>query len=94
MATDPRLAAPRPASYPDHASDLVAQVHRHSRAVIEAELRRLTRKVSSLGPADLDVIAAMLEELSESLFIARLRSAPQATAPLLWRLFDAPRQDS
>jgi len=46
-----------------------------------------------LGPADLDIIAAMLEEISESLILARLRNAPQATAPLLWRLFGTPRED-
>jgi hypothetical protein len=94
MATDPpfvaRHCSPRP---DDPKSDLVAQVHSHSRAVIEAELCRLARRVPSLGPADLDVVAAVLEELSESLLLARLRNAPQATAPLLRRLFGIWRED-
>ncbi|MDZ5443400.1 hypothetical protein U2F26_11745 [Micromonospora sp. 4G57] len=42
--------------------------------------------------ADLDVIAATLEEIAESLLLARLRNAPQDTAPLL-RLFDTHRVD-
>jgi hypothetical protein len=45
MATDPPLAARRSAPCPDDpTSDLVAQVHNYSRAVIEAELRRLARR--------------------------------------------------
>jgi hypothetical protein len=85
MATDPppdarrSTAAPRP---DDPASDLVAQVHNHSRAVIEAELRRLARRDPSLRPDDLKVIDAALDELVESLLLARLRSLPQHTAQL------------
>jgi hypothetical protein len=67
--------------------DLIAQVHDHSRSVIEAELQRLCRRVPTLGRADLDVVDAALEHLSESLILHRLRNAPQNTAPLLWRLF-------
>jgi hypothetical protein len=70
----------------DPTSDLVAEVHNYSRAVIEAELRRLARKAPSLHPDDLDVIDAALDELAESLLLARLRSLPQHTEPLK-RLF-------
>ncbi|MFE9694311.1 hypothetical protein [Micromonospora sp. NPDC005806] len=65
----------------------------YSRAVIEAELRRLARKVPSLRPNDLAVIDAALDELAESLLLARLRSLPQHTARLK-RLFDTPRENS
>lgn len=95
MATDPPRPARHVAQRPhDPKADLVAQVHHHSRTVIEAELRRLARKVPSFRRADLDVIAAALEELAESLLLARLRNAPQDTAPLLSRLFDPQRADS
>jgi hypothetical protein len=67
--------------------DLIAQVHNHSRTVIEAELQRLSRRVPTLGLADLDVIDAALEHISESLVLRRLRNVRQDTAPLLWRLF-------
>ena len=67
--------------------DLIAQVHNRSRSVIEAELQRLCRRVPTLGRADLEVVGAALEHLSESLLLHRLRNAPQKTAPLLWRLF-------
>jgi hypothetical protein len=88
MATDPPFVARHRSPCPGNLkSNLVAHVHNHSRTVIEAELHRLARRVPSLGSANLNVIAAMLEELSESLILARLRNAPQATAPLLWRLF-------
>ncbi len=51
MATDPPSADRRSAPCPDDpTSDLVAQVHNHSRAVIEAELRRLARRAPSLRP--------------------------------------------
>jgi hypothetical protein len=40
-----------------------------------------------LGLADLDVIDAALEHISESLVLRRLRNVRQDTAPLLWRLF-------
>jgi hypothetical protein len=74
-------------------SDLVAQVHDYSRAVIEAELRGLARRVPSLRPDDLDVIEAALDQLAESLFLARLRGLPQPTARLK-RLFGPPAEDS
>jgi hypothetical protein len=93
MPTDPPSAARRSAPCPDATSDLVAQVHNHSRAVIEAELRRLARKAPSLRPDDLDVIEAALGELVESLLLGRLRSLPQHTARLK-RLFGTPREDS
>ena len=73
--------------------DLIAQVHHHSRSVIEAELQRLSRRVPWLGPADLDVIDAALENLSESLILHRLRNTPQDMAPLLWRLFGTATED-
>jgi hypothetical protein len=94
MATDPPLAARRSVPCPDDpTSDLVAQVHNYSRTVIEAELRRLARRATSLRPDDLDVIDAALEELVESLILARLRNAPQATAPQLRHLFGTPMED-
>jgi hypothetical protein len=94
MTTDPLLAAHRPTTCPDDpTSDLVAQVHNHSRTVIDAELRRLARRAPSLRPDDLDVIDAALEELVESLILARLRNAPQAMAPHLRHLFGTPMED-
>jgi hypothetical protein len=96
MATDPppeaRLstATLRP---DDPISDLVAQVHDHSRAVIEAELCRLAHRDPSLRPDDLEVIDAALDNLVESLLLARLRSLPQHTARLK-RLFGTAREDS
>lgn len=67
--------------------DLIAQVHSHSRRIIESELRRLSRRVPTLGPADLDLIDAALDDLTESLILHRLRNAPRNTVPLLRRLF-------
>jgi hypothetical protein len=67
--------------------DLIAQVHKHSRSVIEAELQRLCRRIPTLDRADLDVVDSALEHLSESLILHRLRHAPRSTAPLLWHLF-------
>ncbi len=90
MATDPLSAARRAAPCPDDPSpDLVAQVHDYSRAVIAAELRRLARRAPSLRPDDLDLIGAALDELAESLLLARLRRLPQHAAGLE-RLFDTP----
>jgi hypothetical protein len=73
--------------------DPIAQVHNHSRSVIEAELQRLSRRVPTLGCADLEIIDAALEHLSESLILHRLRNAPQNTAPLLLRLFSPATKD-
>jgi len=93
MAIDPPLAARRSAPCPDDpTSDLVAQVHTYSRAVIEAELRTLARRAPSLRPDDLELIDAALDELVESLLLARLRILPQHTARLR-RLFGTPRED-
>jgi hypothetical protein len=78
-SVEPDSDVPRP--------DLIAQVHKHSRSLIEAELQRLCRRVPTLDGADLDVVNAALEHLSESLILHRLRNATQNTAPLLWRLF-------
>jgi hypothetical protein len=94
MATDPPLAARRSAPCPDDPTwDLVVQVHNYSRAVIEAELRRLARRAPSLRPDDLDVIDTALDDLVESLLLARLRRLPQHTARLK-RLFGTPGEDS
>lgn len=94
MATEPSLAARCSAPCPgDPTSDLVVQVHNYSRAVIEAELRRLARRAPSLRPDDLQLIDAALDELVESLLLARLRSLPQDTARLK-RLFGPPEEDS
>ncbi|MEV4139323.1 hypothetical protein AB0J72_45060 [Dactylosporangium sp. NPDC049742] len=88
------MAARHPAPCTDDPdSDLVAQVHNYSRAVIEAELRRLARRAPSLRPDDLDIIDAALDELAESLLLARLRSMPQHSARLK-RLFGTPREAS
>jgi hypothetical protein len=90
MHTETQCVAPitEPDSH-DAGPDLVAQVHKNSRRVIEVELKRLSRRVPRLGPADMDVIAAALDDLSESLILRPLRTAPHAAAPLLWRLFSA-----
>ena len=76
------IPAPSPDDGPDPddpTSDLVAQVHHYSRTVTEAELRRLARRNPCLTPDDLEVIDAALDELVESLLLARLRSLPQHT---------------
>ncbi len=96
MATDPPPEARRsiPALGPDDpTSDLVAQVHHYSRAVIEAELRRLARRNPCLRPDDLELIDAALDDLVESLLLARLRSLPQHTTRLK-RLFGTARETS
>jgi hypothetical protein len=85
MATELSCRA-RPCS-DDPKSDLLTLVHRHSRTVIDAELRRLARRVPSLSRNDLNVIDAALEELAESSILAQLRRAPPDAAPLLTRLF-------
>jgi len=69
--------------------DLLAQLHGHSRRLIETELRRLSRRAPALDPADLDVIGRALEDLADSLILDRLRNAPSDTAPLLRLLFGA-----
>jgi hypothetical protein len=53
----------------------------------------LSRRVSWLRRADLDVIHAALEDLSESLILHRLRNAPRDTTPLLRRLFATATDD-
>jgi hypothetical protein len=90
---DPSRTAVRPPApgRDDPASPLVAEVRHRSRTVIDAELRRLARRAPGLCPADLDIIDAALDELADSLILARLPEAPQGTAPLLRRLFDARR---
>src|SRR5215207_3708689 len=94
MATDPPCLPRHAVLCPrDPTSDLVDQVHHYSRTVIDAELRRLAGKVPSLRLPDLDVIDATLEELAESLLLARLRNAPRDTAPLLRCLFDTKRSE-
>jgi len=77
----------------DPRSDLIATVHNNSRSVIEAELRRLSRRVPWLRSADLEVIDGALQDLSESLILRPLRNAPQDAAPLLQRLFGAVTDD-
>jgi hypothetical protein len=68
-------------------------VHNHSRAVIEAELHRLARRAPSIRRDTLDVIDVALDELVESLLLARMRSLPQHTTRLK-RLFDTREEDS
>jgi hypothetical protein len=80
MATDPR-------------SDLVARMGMSSRRIIDAELRRLARRVPSLRPADLTVVDEALEEVAESLILAPLRHARQETVPMLRVVLDAQRGD-
>lgn len=75
-------------------ADLVAQVRHHSRLVIDAEVRRLTRRVPSLRRTDLDVIDAVLTELADSLLVARLRSVQPDIAPMLRQLFDTQRVEA
>ena len=84
MATDPSLDDRHPSQRPDDLrSSLVADVRSHTRRVIEAELDRLARKAPTLSCADLGVIDAVLERLSESLILSGLRNASQDTVPLL-----------
>jgi hypothetical protein len=94
MDTDPPCPTRHARRPDDPRSDLVAQVHRHSRTVIDAELRRLARRVPSLRRADLDVIAATLEEIAESLLLARLRNAAGHRTAAAASLFDTRRVDS
>lgn len=94
MGTDTSPVAP--ITVPDSAQpalDLIAQVHNDSRRVIDTELQRLSRRVPTLAPADLDVIDAALDDLSDSLILDRLRNAPHDTAPLLRRLFATTTED-
>jgi hypothetical protein len=82
MATDPAGPAQQPAAYSDDPrSNLIPLVHRRSRAIIDAELHRLARRVPSLSRDELNVIDAALEHLTESLLLARLRrvAAPHRT---------------
>jgi hypothetical protein len=88
MTTDSARVARQPAGCGDHLrSSLIALVHRHSRAVIDAELRRLARRAPSLSAADLDVINTMLDELADSAILVPLQNAPPDTALLLTRIF-------
>ena len=90
MATDPAHAARQPEGCADDLkSSLLALVHRHTRAVIDAELHRLARRAPSLSPADLDVVDTVLHELAESAILAPLRNTPRDRAPLLTRIFGA-----
>jgi hypothetical protein len=90
MATDPARAARQPAGCADDLkSNLLSLVHRHTRAIIDAELHRLAGRAPSLSPADLDVIDTVLEELAESVILAPLRNAPWDTVLLLTRIFGA-----
>lgn len=73
----------------DPTSNLLALLHRHSRAVIDAELHRLARRAPSLSPADLAVITSVLEDLAESALLVPLKNAPRDKAPLLTRIFGA-----
>jgi hypothetical protein len=61
----------------DPVAQLVAEMNQRTRSVIVAELQRLARRVPSLGPPDLAVIDAALDELAECLIIGRLRGAKQ-----------------
>lgn len=58
-------------------STVVARVREHSRAVIDCELGRLGRRAQRLTPDDLEVIDAALDELVETLLLARLRAMPE-----------------
>lgn len=58
-------------------SVLVARVHQHCRVVIDRELGRLGRRARRLTPDDLEIIDAALDDLVESLLLARLRNMPQ-----------------
>ena len=68
--------------------DLVVRVHQRTRVVIDAELRRLARRVPSLEQDDLALIDAALDALAETLVIGRLRGARKDAVPMLERLFD------
>ena len=94
MISENPCAAPNAArDLDDSASDLIVRMHNHSRAIIETELQRLSRRVPTLDPADLRVIDAALEHLSESLILRRLRTAPRDREPMLQRLLDIAAQE-
>lgn len=75
----------------DHRTDvvagLVARADAHSRAVIDAELRRLARRSPSLRQHDLDLVDQALHDIAEYLILSRLRTAPPAQAAQLRHLF-------
>lgn len=68
MTTEPRAG-----------SVLVTQVRDHSRMVIDSELRRLAGRARALRQSDLNTIDAALDDLVESLILARIRALPQHT---------------
>jgi hypothetical protein len=80
MITDP-AAACDPA-FGERATDLVVRLQQRSRTVIDAELKRLARKASSLSQTDLEVVDAALDDIVETLLLARLRAMPQYAARL------------
>ncbi|MFG2100988.1 hypothetical protein ACGFJ5_10335 [Micromonospora echinaurantiaca] len=94
MATEPARATHRSAGCADdRTANLLALVHRHARAVIDAELHRLARRAPSLSPADLAVITSVLEDLTEAAVLVPLKNAPPDKAPLLTRIFGADDND-
>ncbi len=88
MSTDPSRTARQTAGCADDPkSNLLALVDRHTRTILDAELRRLARRAPSLSAADFDAINTVLEELVDSVILDPLRNAPRDEAALLTRIF-------
>lgn len=77
-------------------TDLPVRLRHHSRAVIEAELRRLARRVPTLAPSQLSVVGEAMHDLAATLILDRVITAPSDVEPWLHRLFGPvePRQES
>ncbi|PZF81049.1 hypothetical protein [Jiangella anatolica] len=63
------------------------RLRRRSDAIIGRELARLAGRARTLGPGELAVVEAALNELAERLVLARLRTVPHRAAEID-RLFD------
>lgn len=64
------------------AATIYAQVHGRSRAVIESELQRLSRRARGLSERDLSTIESTLDDLAEQLILERMRSLPHRAEQL------------
>lgn len=67
----------------------VERLRRRGDAIIGRELTRLAGRARTLGPQDLAVVEAALEELVERLVLERLRAVPHRAAEVD-RLFTDP----
>lgn len=76
----------------DSRASLVVRLAEHSRAIIDAELKRLSARNPSLRPEELAIIDEALDELAESLVLSRLRQFPAGQVTALRQLFDCDPQ--